>query len=257
MKLLRSNEGLFLSLLLFFIPWSLSAQTDSKPRNVWDGVYASEQAVRGQQLFSSTCRRCHNNDYFASAEALALRGTAFMDRWREDNGQNLFDRMKGFMPPASSGGVSIKLPDQQYLDIIAFLFQVNEFPAGSAELKLVDLPNVQITGPEGPQPVPNLSTVKVIGCLAQVSGRWSMTKGTEPVRTREPETSASAEITASGATALGSQTFELRGLDLLANFNPDSNNGHKLQVKGVLNRQSAANRISVLSVESVGASCGG
>ena len=180
-----------------------------------------------------------------------------MDRWREDNVQNLFDRMKGFMPPSLSGGVSVKLPDQQYLDIIAFMFQANDFTAGNAELKLTDLPSVQITGPDGPQPVPNLATVKVTGCLAQVSGRWSITKGTEPVRTREPETSTPAELAASGAAALGSQTFELRGLDLLANFNPDSNSGHKLQVKGVLNRQAASNRISVLSVESVGASCGG
>lgn len=247
-RLLTLTCGLFLVLAQ-----GLFAQS----RTVWEGVYASSQASRGATLFASKCRRCHSSESFSNAEALALKGSLFMTRWREDSVQNLFNRMKSFMPPSASGGDSVKLPDQEYLDILAFLMQSNEFPPGDAELSIEALPRVQITGRDGPQPVPSLATVKVIGCLVQApNGRWRLTSATEPVRTREPEASTPAEISESGTRPLGALTFELRGIDTVGTFDPDSHKGDKLQVKGVLYRE-PSNRVSVLSVESVGANCGG
>ena len=97
---------------------------------VWDGVYTAEQAERGEAVYKSHCLSCHQADFSGTEEASALSGAAFMDAWREDTVGNLYTRTRNLMPfdePAS-------LTDDAYLDSVAYLLQVNGFPAGSREL---------------------------------------------------------------------------------------------------------------------------
>ena len=57
----------------------------------------------------------------------------------------------------------------------------------------------------------------------------------------------------SSAQPLGAQSFPL----LSVTPHGASLAGHKVQVKGVLNRQNKVERINVMSLDSVGSSCGG
>jgi hypothetical protein len=205
-------------------------------------------------IFTANCKVCHRSEFFSSPEALALRGPLFVERWREDTLASLFTRMKGFMPPANVGP---KLMDNEYIDIIAFMLQSNAYPVGHGELKADQLAGIQIVDKGGPQPVPNQSQVVVVGCLTPgPNGSMTLTQATEPMRTRTPEETTPEELKASGDRALGSATFLLRALDNLPpSFNVDDHKGQKVQAKGVLSRQTAGDRINVLSMAAVGKTC--
>ena len=233
--------------------YSPSAGAQS-PRTILDGVYTTGQAERGTTLFNNHCKSCHVTESLAGNTALPLKADLFIERWREDYVQSLFTKMIGFMPPPN---VEPGLKNEEYVDLIAFMLQVNGYPPGSQELRLEQLGSVLFVGPKGPQPVPNLSQVLVVGCLtAGPNDTWTLTRATDPVRTRQPESTTPDEKKASGGRSLGTQTFQLRGFDALpVSFDPDANKDRKVQAKGVLNRQPAGARINVLSIEVVDASC--
>src|SRR5262249_8324288 len=84
-----------------------SAMQGPRP-SVWSGFFPAAQAERGKQLYERSCIRCHaaSLDGVQDANLLgdfaprfSLRGTDFMERWREDTAQSLFDLIKKGMPP--------------------------------------------------------------------------------------------------------------------------------------------------------------
>src|SRR5215471_12567543 len=109
--------------LVCFLTGSASAN------NVWDGVYNSTQAQRGQIAYTQYCVTCHKADLMGIEGA--MKGESFMDRRREDTLETLFLDMKATMPRGNPGG----LPDQTYVDIISYVLKNNEMPEGSLELK--------------------------------------------------------------------------------------------------------------------------
>src|SRR5215472_17494793 len=116
-----------LARLLFLLPIaSIYAQ------NIWDGVYTTTQAERGKTAFETSCSNCHNKDLGGSVRAPALRGDKFMLSWENGSVNNLFSKIRFSMPATYPETVS----DEVKLDVVAYLFQVNGFPAGSAELKM-------------------------------------------------------------------------------------------------------------------------
>lgn len=63
----------------------------------------------------------------------SLAGAAFTTLWGDKTLWSLFDRMKSTMPLDSPG----QLPDQGYIDVLARILEVNNFPASDvAELPL-------------------------------------------------------------------------------------------------------------------------
>src|SRR6185369_6161185 len=116
-----------------------------QPKTIWDGVYNQAQQDRGATAYTMYCSQCHGEAL--SGTRGALRGAKFMDRWREDNLNSLFTLMKTTMPPGPRGRVSAA----EYLDIVAYVLAVNEFPAGKGELALNDLEGVLVVGKEGPK----------------------------------------------------------------------------------------------------------
>jgi hypothetical protein len=95
-----------------------------------------------------------------------------------------------------------------------------------------------------------------VGCLTpQANDTWALVNaaGPRPVRARIVKGTTPEELQVSAAQALGTQTFPLLSVT------PQSASlaGHKVQVKGVLNRQNKLERINVMSLDSVGATCGG
>jgi S-disulfanyl-L-cysteine oxidoreductase SoxD len=234
----------FAALLLF--PMMLPAQT------VLDGVYTEAQAMRGEAQYQMSCAGCHGQDLYGRAMG-ALRGDKFLDRWREDNLDVLFTHIRTRMPAPAPG----TLKEGAYLDILAYILQVNGFPAGGKELASGALGSTKLVGPDGPKPLGSNTLVQVVGCFTQpANNTWALVKATEPVRTRNPEEITAEEIKSASAKPLGVQTLRLQNLeDLRGGFHADSYQGHKVDVKGVLLRGANNDRINVLSLATVAAAC--
>src|SRR5580765_7147617 len=159
----------------------VSGQGSQAPRTVLDGAYTPAQAARGENEYGANCARCHGADLDGGGAAPTLHTLDFVDRWREDHLSTLFQFISTNMPqpPGRPGG----LKQQQYLDIVAFLLQVNGLPAGSKELTIADL-DTQLVGIDGPKPLPPSALVRVVGCLAHPADAWTLTRSAAPSRVR-------------------------------------------------------------------------
>jgi S-disulfanyl-L-cysteine oxidoreductase SoxD len=219
-------------------------QLQSTGRTVWDGAYSEAQAKRGEAVYAAECISCHGEDL--SGQGSRLIGERFMRDWGEDNLNSLFRRTKAVMPRRAPGS----LTDAQYLDVVAFILQQNEFPAGTQELSAETALSIQLVGKEGPQPAPEFSLVQIAGCLKESSGAWMLTNATDPRRSRTPDLTAE-DLQAAVGRPLGSGTFRL--LEALA-YKPGANKDHKVMVKGLLIRR-PDNRINVTALETIASSC--
>jgi mono/diheme cytochrome c family protein len=99
-------------------------------RSVWDGVYTTDQAKRGQELYVKQCASCHSDDLSGGESAPPLVGVAFLANWTGLTVGDLFERTRVSMPQNDPG----KLSRQQNADIIAYMLSMNRFPAGKADL---------------------------------------------------------------------------------------------------------------------------
>jgi len=86
------------------------------------GVYTSDQAERGQKTFSNNCTGCHTPSNYTEA--------AFKKAWSGRTLSELFMLISETMPEDFPGGLSPK----EYVDVVAYLLQLNRAPAGEREL---------------------------------------------------------------------------------------------------------------------------
>jgi cytochrome c len=93
-----------------------------------DGWYTQEQAERGQEDYDQHCARCHGDDLEGIAGNPPVIGEDFLERW--DTVWDVFDYTRETMPLDAPG----TLDDETYIDTIAYILQVNTFPAGEEEL---------------------------------------------------------------------------------------------------------------------------
>ena len=237
---------LLLSLLLSTISGFAAPQ-----KTVLDGVYTSPQAQRGQAGYAAQCASCHRAD-LAGFSGPPLKGDLFMDRWREFNLDVLFGLIKNTMPANNPGGLS----DAAYLDILAYLLQSNEIPAGAKELTSSVVGNTLLVSKDGSKPLPTSAQVAVVGCLTLDTGNgWFLTHAAEPARTLNVWESTAAEIQEAAAKPLGDQLFRLANIDDLRGFDRDALNGNKVQAKGILVRQPSNQRINLNSLQKLEAGC--
>ena len=99
-------------------------------QSVWDGVYTAEQAQRGAPLYQQSCAECHGPDLAGGEMSPGLVGGEFVWNWNGLSVGDLFERLRVSMPqddPTSLGR-------QEKADILAFMLEANDFPAGDAEL---------------------------------------------------------------------------------------------------------------------------
>lgn len=106
----------------------LAAQTS---RSVWDGVYTSEQAGRGAEIYAQQCASCHGTALTGGESAPPLTGSEFFSNWNGLTVGDLFDRIRISMPADRPG----KLTREQDADILAFILSMSQFPSGKAELE--------------------------------------------------------------------------------------------------------------------------
>ena len=99
-------------------------------QSVWDGIYTAEQAQRGEPLYQQSCAECHGPDLAGGEMSPGLVGGEFVWNWNGLSLGDLFERLRVSMPQGVPGSVS----RQEKADILAFLLEANDFPAGDTEL---------------------------------------------------------------------------------------------------------------------------
>jgi len=99
-------------------------------RSVWDGVYTDAQAARGKDQYTQHCSECHGETLSGSDMTPPLAGTDFLSNWNGLTAGDLFERIRTTMPLSKPGSLARDVN----CDILAYIFSVNKFPSGEAEL---------------------------------------------------------------------------------------------------------------------------
>jgi Cytochrome C oxidase, cbb3-type, subunit III len=230
---------------------SAAPGADGQDGRIWDGVYTAEQVDRAKAPLTAVCRRCHNDDLGGSERGPSLHGSRFMSTWETQELSALFAKVRDTMPPDSPSS----LPDEDYINLVALILQANGFPAGNEPLSAGKLDGILIVRKPGDaqKDVPNFRLVEVVGCLTRgPNDAWTLTHTSEPALTSERPSTAEKLKQASGQP-LGSQTFRLVSVNA---FDPAAHAGQKMQAKGLLYRAPGKDRINLISLETVGPSCG-
>jgi mono/diheme cytochrome c family protein len=95
------------------------------------GVYTDAQAERGKRSYLMACASCHQEGLQGADLAPPLKGDDFLLPWSSQTVNDLYQKVATTMPADSPGS----LRSQVNADIVAYVLQVNKFPAGSEELK--------------------------------------------------------------------------------------------------------------------------
>ncbi len=221
-------------------------------QSIWDGVYSVAQAERGGNTYAERCSACHG-DFLdgggVNRRTLALSGATFAESWESASLNDLFAKIGRTMPQDAAGS----LTSLETLDLIAFLLQYNEYPAGSAELRETpELALIDIVGRDGPQPLRHGALVRTVGCLAfGPDPVWTLTRASAPVRTKSPGATTGADLERARATTPGSLTIGLANL----RPGPDVRAGTRVEARGLWLMSGGENRITIMSLQIVDDTC--
>jgi len=102
--------------------------------SVAEGVFSAAQASRGEQTFRQVCAACHDTGEFS--------GGRFRLTWVGQTAGDLFDTIATLMPEGDPGS----LRPAEYAAVVAYLLQLNGYPAGEADLpaSMQDLRGMEI-----------------------------------------------------------------------------------------------------------------
>jgi ankyrin repeat protein len=114
------------------VPIVKAGATPAAGRTNWDGVFAAPQARRGQQVYQRACAACHLDSLEGDAVSPPLVGPAFMARFTGQTAHEMVQNLRASMPQNAPDS----LGDRAYVDLVAYLLQVNGSPAGALELPL-------------------------------------------------------------------------------------------------------------------------
>ena len=117
----------FLSILVWAASGQSSMQSDepSVERSTLDGVFSFSQARTGERVFRVTCSECHEPDQFTGEEFLEN-----LKSWEFESLYDLVEHLELTMPADNAGG----LPRREYVEIVAYILQLNGFPRGEQPL---------------------------------------------------------------------------------------------------------------------------
>jgi S-disulfanyl-L-cysteine oxidoreductase SoxD len=257
--MIRGTLVALLATAVLVAAWTSHTTVGAQERKtVWDKVFTAEQAAQGKTTYEVSCVGCHAKDLNGregGGQGPELAGNAFTTKWELQTLNQLYSEIKTRMPrnqPAS-------LTNDEYLNIVAYILQVNKFPAGEEPLKAdtAILTTTFITREAGkaaakPQPIGTGTLIQVVGCLQSATGGWALTQASAPVRTETPDATPEAQRSKLAATPAGSTTLQLLGVY----SELDEHKGHRMEGKGFLVKDPAGDRLNVVSLEMVASSCG-
>ncbi|MEX2583058.1 MAG: cytochrome c [Gemmatimonadota bacterium] len=93
------------------------------PVSVYSGVYTAAQADRGDAVQRRECSSCHSSNDWSAGRLLSS--------WNGRTAFDLVSHIRNTMPMDSPGRLSM----DEYTDIVAFIFDLNDIPAGDSELE--------------------------------------------------------------------------------------------------------------------------
>ena len=108
-----------------------SVVTAQSEKTVWSGIYTSDQATRGKDKAVAACGACHGATLGGDL-APTLSGNDFIGHWYDAKLSELVLKINTTMPADAPGS----LKADEYADIVAYVLQVNGFPAGQTALVL-------------------------------------------------------------------------------------------------------------------------
>ncbi|MFU8817100.1 MAG: hypothetical protein ACNA7W_17275 [Pseudomonadales bacterium] len=114
----------------------LLATATADARTTADGVYTEAQAQTGLDVHEKHCAKCHHHSYY--------QGT-FLLSWQNQPVASLYDLIQMKMPEDRPGS----LRPREYAALIAYVFALNELPAGEDRLGHghAEMQNILITSP--------------------------------------------------------------------------------------------------------------
>ena len=92
----------------------------AEPATINDGIYTEAQAESGEELYRVNCLTCHDKRYFRPV----------LRRWEGQPLGLFFTVMSASMPESNPGS----LPDDQYVDILAYILSLSRYPDGDNDL---------------------------------------------------------------------------------------------------------------------------
>ena len=109
--------------LLFCCMFTLLCSTNSlgQATSILDGVYTTEQAAAGAELFALNCAHCHDLEFYRNS-FISWQGMTVLDYWY---------RILGNMPADNPKSLS----NDEYLDIVAWVLFISGYPAGEEPLQ--------------------------------------------------------------------------------------------------------------------------
>lgn len=89
---------------------------------IWDGVYTADQAERGAETAETNCYACHSDSEWENP--------MFIRVWSGQPLHGMWENIRMTMPYDAPG----RLTPQEYSDIVAYMLELNDVPAGETEL---------------------------------------------------------------------------------------------------------------------------
>ena len=114
-----------------------SAAAAPAERPLTSGVYSAKQVERGEGVYKTSCQSCHAKTEYT--------GDKFKVAWVTKSVFDIFDTIRSQMPEDNPGS----LERQEYVDVVAYIFSLNSYPAGANELPTDDdgLKKIRIDNP--------------------------------------------------------------------------------------------------------------
>lgn len=97
-----------------------SLEAQSSEASTAEGVFTEDQADRGKEVFEWVCSECH----------LPAEFKGIIDDWAGSSVFDVYDGIRTTMPEDGPGS----LRNQEYIDVVAYILDLNGVPAGSGEL---------------------------------------------------------------------------------------------------------------------------
>ena len=117
----------------------LAAQSGQK--TIWEGVYTTEQAARGEAVYKKKCTVCHSDNLTGNIDGgPPLRSKEFFLRWNDQSMNAMVAVISEIMPSVDPGS----LKRHEYVAIVTFLLRANGIPAGTTELPVDEQALTQI-----------------------------------------------------------------------------------------------------------------